>query len=80
MGGEPNAAEGRPTFFRVAGRMAGGSIDGREEPLPAAFNLCLNIAYILRIIQHEICEAAFLLDRLLGGFTASQLRRRPAPS
>ena len=53
--GRPNVAEGRPTFFRRRPDWQGMFLPaGREEPLPAAFNLRLNIAYIVRIIQHEI--------------------------
>ena len=53
---------------------------GREEPLPAAFNLRLNIAYIVRIIQHEIGKPQFLVDRLLGSLPPGKLRRAPAAS
>ena len=46
---------------------------GLQKRLPAAFNLRLNIAYIPRIIQHEIGEPPFLLDRLLGGLAPDRI-------
>ena len=50
-----------------------------EQRLPTAFNLRLNIAYVLRIIQHEISPPSFFHNRLLGGLPAMEFFRRPPP-
>jgi hypothetical protein len=85
VGGKPSVAEG----------MAGDSLSpaglatvflsrrnlrpGLQKRLPATFNLRLNIAYILRIIQHEIGKPPFFLHGLLGCLTAVEFFRFPAP-